>query len=226
MAITVRDLTGVRTENVSLSTDLAMRLKEDILSGRLRQDQKLTEQAICRDYSVSRTPVREALISLESEGLVTIIPNRGAFVAGFSARDLDDIYVLRKIYEVQAVRWAAERITDEQLENLEETFEFMEFYTMKKDTEKMLNINVNFHKSIYQAAGNRMLQQLLSSYQIYIKYAGKNRRNDEASGDPDYLSIVLEEHRDIFNAIVAHDPDKAASAMTRHMDNSIARHRK
>jgi GntR family transcriptional regulator, rspAB operon transcriptional repressor len=91
------------------------------------------------------------------EGLVEMIPNRGAYVLGLSARDMDDMFILRKIYEVQAVRWAIERITDEEMAQLEETFDFMEFYTMKNDVEKMLNINVNFHQTIYKASHNRML---------------------------------------------------------------------
>ncbi|MEG0662227.1 MAG: GntR family transcriptional regulator, partial [Anaerovoracaceae bacterium] len=157
MAVTVKNLSGVKTTAVSLSTDLSIRLKEDILSGRLKKDRKLTEQAICDEYKVSRTPVREALVQLEMEGLVESIPNRGAFVVGLSPQDKEDILTLRKIYEIQATRWAIERITDEEMEELEENFDFMEFYTMKKDIDKMLNINQIFHQMIYKSSHNRML---------------------------------------------------------------------
>lgn len=219
MAITVHDLSGVKSANVSLSADLSTRLKEDILSGRLHKNQKLTEQAICEQYQVSRTPVREALIALESEGLIEMIPNRGAFVIGLSRQDMDDIFTLRKIYEVQATRWAIERITAEEMDALEENFEFMEFYTMKHDIDKMLNININFHQMIYQASHNRILQQLLSSYQIYVRHT-----HSDAVEEAGYLDTVLEEHRRIFRAFQRKDIEGGASAMAEHMDRSCARH--
>jgi GntR family transcriptional regulator, rspAB operon transcriptional repressor len=220
MPITKNDLTGVKTTAAPLSTDLFNRIKEDILSGKLKKDQKLVEQSICDEYKVSRTPVREALLQLEMEGLVQMIPNRGAFVLGLSARDMDDMFILRKIYEVQAVRWAIERITDEEMAQLEETFDFMEFYTMKNDVEKMLNINVNFHQTIYQASHNRMLQHLLSSYQAYIRHGRRNFDEKE-----EYLQTVLKEHRDIFQAFVDKDLEAGVRAMESHMDHSRARHR-
>jgi GntR family transcriptional regulator, rspAB operon transcriptional repressor len=220
MPITKNDLTGVKTTAAPLSTDLFNRIKEDILSGKLKKDQKLIEQSICDEYKVSRTPVREALLQLEMEGLVEMIPNRGAYVLGLSARDMDDMFILRKIYEVQAVRWAIERITDEEMAQLEETFEFMEFYTMKNDVEKMLNINVNFHQTIYKASHNRMLQHLLSSYQAYIRHGRRNFDEKE-----EYLQTVLKEHRDIFQSFVYKDVDAGVRAMEIHMDNSKSRHR-
>jgi len=220
MPITKNDLTGVKTTAAPLSTDLFNRIKEDILSGKLKKDQKLIEQSICDEYKVSRTPVREALLQLEMEGLVEMIPNRGAYVLGLSARDMDDMFILRKIYEVQAVRWAIERITDEEMAQLEETFDFMEFYTMKNDVEKMLNINVNFHQTIYKASHNRMLSHLLSSYQAYIRHG--RRSFDEKE---EYLQTVLTEHRDIFQAFVNGDIEAGVRAMEIHMDHSKARHR-
>lgn len=219
MAVTVRNLSGVQRTSVSLSTDLSMRLKEDILSGRLRKNQKLTEQSICDNYQVSRTPVREALVQLEMEGLVESIPNRGSFVVGLSQQDMLDILTLRKIYEVQATSWAIERITEDELDQLEENFEFMEFYTMKEDVDKMLNINQNFHQMIYTASHNRMLMQMLSSYQVYLQYARKKAPREE-----NYLAIVLEEHRKIFEAFKEKDPQAGAAAMAAHMDHSARRY--
>jgi DNA-binding GntR family transcriptional regulator len=220
MPVTKKDLTGVKQAAAPLSTDLFQRIKEDILSGKLKKDQKLIEQAICNEYKVSRTPVREALLQLEMEGLVVTVPNRGAFVAGMSAQELEDMFTLRRIYEIQAVRWAVERITDEEMDALEETFEFMEFYTMKGDVDKMLNINVNFHQTIYRASHNRMLQHLLSSFQAYIRHRAQDIPQKE-----EYLGQVLEEHRRIFQAFRDRDVEAGARAMEIHMDNSRRRHR-
>ena len=218
MPVKRTDLTGVKTTAAPLSTDLFFRIKEDILSGKLKENQKLTEQAVCDQYTVSRTPVREALLQLEMEGLVENIPNRGAYVLGLTGQDIEDMYTLRKIYEIQAVRWAISRITEKEMDELEETFEFMEFYTMKNDMNKMLNININFHQVIYRASHNRMLRQLLSSYQVYIKHHKKPQKDTEK-----YLTEVLEEHRQIFKAFKDGDVDSGVRAMEMHMDNSRER---
>ena len=84
-----------------------------------------------KELGVSRTPVREALRQLELEGLVTIIPNKGAYVTGISSKDIRDIYILRSMLEGLCARWATEHITEEQLDELEEVILLSEFH-MKK----------------------------------------------------------------------------------------------
>ena len=149
-------------------------IRKDILQNNFAVGEKLTEQVLCERYEMSRTPVREALRQLELEGLIEMVPNRGAFVLGLSPQNLRDLYDMRRDYEVLAVRWAIERMSDEDLARLEEAYEFMEFYTMKKEADKMLNINTQFHELIYAAAGNRILQNTLSTYQAYIKLTKTN----------------------------------------------------
>jgi DNA-binding GntR family transcriptional regulator len=207
---------------MALSTDLFSNLRKDILQGKLRQGEKLTEQQICDEYNVSRTPVREAFRQLELEGFIETIPNRGAFVVGFSPQDIQDMYELRKSYEVLAVKWAIERITKEEYEKLEEAFEFMEFYTQKQDMEKMLNINMNFHELIYRASHNRMLYHILSSYQLYIKQSRSQSRSDVSSG---YLDEILAEHKAIFEAFKNKDVEAGITAVSRHLDNAKQRSR-
>jgi DNA-binding GntR family transcriptional regulator len=220
MAISNSTILGIKTVTSGklLSTDLFSRLRQDILIGKYKRGYKLTEQNICTEYKVSRTPVREALRQLEMEGLIETIPNRGAFVLGFSVQDVKDIFELRKSYEIQAVKWAIERITDDELDALEETFEFMEFYTQKNDIEKMLKINVSFHQVIYEASHNRMLRNILASYQQYTEHV-KNR----IPHADNYLPELLKEHREIFNAFKSKDVESGMEAMGRHMDKSIER---
>jgi DNA-binding GntR family transcriptional regulator len=137
--------------NAPISTSLLAKMQRDILTGEMKPGHKIVEQELCRKYGVSRTPIREALRQLEADGLVENILNRGAFVIGMSDQDYEDMFELRKAYEVQAVKWAIERINEEEMERLEETFEFMEFYTMRNDIDKMLVINTEFHHVIYEA---------------------------------------------------------------------------
>jgi len=204
--------------NAPISTSLLAKLQRDILSEKLKPGQKLTEQDLCREYEVSRTPIREALRQLEADGLVENILNRGSFVIGMSEQDYEDMFEMRKAYEIQAVEWAIERITDEEMDRLEETFEFMEFYTMRNDIDKMLVINSGFHQVIYEASHNRMLQKLLSSYQNFLKYKASDADRDES-----YLATVLEEHREIFRAIKEKDVKAGKLAMEIHINRAKER---
>ena len=210
------DMTEV--SNAPMSTSLLEMMRRDILTGALRPGQKIVEQDLCRKYGVSRTPIREALKQLESDGLVETILNRGAFVIGMSEKDYEDMFELRKAYEIQAVKWAIERITEEEMEVLEETFEFMEFYTMRNDKDKMMIINMEFHHVIYEAAKNRILQKLLTSFQSFLKYSHSATKVDRK-----YLQAVLEEHRAIFKAIKEKDIKEGALAMEIHINRARER---
>ena len=216
-----KDASELRNNNPGslLSSDLISLLRGDILKGKYAKGDKLTEQKICSDYNISRTPVREAFHKLETEGLIETVPNRGAFVLGFSRQDARDIFDLRKSYEIQAVKWAVQRITDEEFDIFAENFEFMEFYTGKNDIGKMLNINMNFHQIIYLATHNQMLYNILTYYQLYL-----NHLREAPVHGVDYLSLLLEEHREIYAAIKERNGLYGAEAMSKHLDNSLARY--
>jgi GntR family transcriptional regulator, rspAB operon transcriptional repressor len=214
----IRDAVGSKGLGASLSDNLFSELRKDILTGKLRSGDKLSEQQVCDHYGVSRTPVREAFRQLEMEGFLTTIPNRGAFIVGLSARDLADLCEMRKSFEMIAVRWAIERITKEEMEKLEEAYEFMEFYTMKKDADKMLNINMHFHELIYEAAHNRMLAHTLTDYQFYIKQTKVNTGYLEGE-----LDEVLAEHKMIYQAFVTHDAEAGEKAVAAHLDHARKR---
>ena len=203
-----------KERNNSLPQDLFHKLRDDILQNKIKPGEKLTEQRICQEYQVSRTPVREAFQKLELDGLIEIIPNRGAFVIGLTRQDIEDMYELRSAYEAIAVKWAIDRMTAEEFEDMQEAFELMEFYTMKQDPVKMLAMNTRFHQIIYNGTKNRMLQHVLTSYQVYTK-------NTKVSPEyiKEYMDEVLEEHRKIFLAFQAKDKDAASRAAVEHMQN-------
>lgn len=209
---------SMKTAGLSLSQDLFHKLQSEILKGNYKSGEKIPEQEICDAYGLSRTPVREAFRMLESAGLIETIPNRGAFVVGLSDRDLDDLFEMRKAHEILAIKWAIERADKKAREKIEEAYEFMEFYTMKKDREKVLNINRQFHSLIYKIAGNRMLENILSTYQLYLKEADKNN-----SYGKHYLNEVLEEHKKMYQAFMNKDPEEGARAVAEHLDNAKKR---
>ena len=116
--------------------------------------------------------------------------------------------------EIQAVKWAIDRMTPEEFEDMQEAFELMEFYTMKQDPTKMLAMNTRFHQIIYNGTKNRMLQHVLTSYQVYTK-------NTKVSPEyiKEYMDEVLAEHRQIFLAFQTKDKEAASRAAVQHMQN-------
>lgn len=201
-----------------LSAGLYTELQKDILSGALPDKSKLTEQAVCKRYNVSRTPVREALRQLEADGLIENIPNRGAYVTGLSKRDISDLFDLRALFEVQAVEWAIKRMRSEDIDSLAEVMEFMEFYTLKEDAAKVLSFNSRFHSLIYEGTGNRKLQRSLEVYQTYLKYSAPHRSYTESD-----LKTILEEHRAIYEAFESRNAAAGRKAMEYHMEQSKLR---
>lgn len=202
----------------SLSNSLFADIREHIMNGKYSNGEKLTENKICSEFGVSRTPVREAFKQLELEGLIENIPNRGAFVIGLSEQDIHDIYELRKAIEIKAIKWAIERMAEEELKDLQESYDLMEFYTLKKDTEKVEDMNSNFHEIIYQSTHSRFLEHVLKSYQFYIM---KTRR--AALQVEDRLEEVLQEHKRILDAIYAKDIEEGKKAVIEHLTNSQRR---
>jgi DNA-binding GntR family transcriptional regulator len=207
-----------RKKDQRASGDIYEKIEEDILTGAIPDGSRLTETEICKKYGVSRTPARESLTMLSSHGLIKLIPNRGAVVTRPSAQDLSDMCRIYYDTEVDAAGWAAERITDDESEKLEEIFGFMKFYTMKDDLPKMINFNSSFHRMIFYATHDPFVINMMTLYQKYIDIAAPVNYYT-----PNYLKDVLYDHRAIYEAIQAHDAKKARAAMKRYAASSIKR---
>ncbi len=216
--MSIRQYLEEDTSERSLPETIYLNIREDIISGTFTRGSRLTEQSICSHYKVSRTPVREALGRLESEGLVTLEKNRGAFISGFSGEDTDDLLELRRGAEVIAIRRAIENADRQDIAGLDELFEFMEFYTDKNDINRMMTINSAFHKMIHHSTHNSFLERLLNRYDLYV---GELRPENYFA--PDYLRDVLTEHRAIYDAIKKRDAQQGVKAMLAHLDNTEKR---
>ncbi|MDR0356914.1 MAG: GntR family transcriptional regulator [Clostridiales Family XIII bacterium] len=202
----------------TLPATLTDKIREDILKENFAPGSKLTESALGSLYEVSRTPIREALRNLTVEGLVEWMPNRGVFVIGFSKGDVSDLFQLRKIHETQAVKWAIERIYRDELENLEQTYNYMEFYTERGDTRKMRTLNTDFHRIICEASHNRMIIDTLALYRNYCKHSVRI-----APYRREHLPAILEEHASVFDAFINRDPCMGGKAMETHIARSAER---
>ena len=180
-------------------------LEDAILNGSYKEGDSLNELRLSKSLGVSRTPVREALMQLELEGLVKNIPNKGAVVVGISEQDVEDIYEIRIRTEGLAARLCAEKITDEELEELEQCMALQEYYLKKQDSAKeMGELDGEFHRIIFAASKSRPLQNVLTSFHNYIRRARAvsvcvTGRAEES----------VSEHRAILEAITKHDGELA-----------------
>ncbi len=199
----------------SLRAKVYSQLQNDILNGKYQPGESLIETKLSEDMGVSRTPIREALRQLELEGLVQCIPNRGAIVRGITAQDIKDIYTIRMLIEGLAARWAAEKITPEELEEMKEALELEEFYTLKNDISHLLKLDSRFHDVLFKASKSKPLMHTLSNFHLYVQ-----RARNLSFSSPGRARKALEEHKAIFNAIAAKDPDMAEKLTTEHIKNA------
>ncbi len=204
-----------QAEKYSLRVQVYYKLRDNILNGVYEEGMLLQEIKISEEFGVSRTPVREALKQLELEGLILMIPNKGARVLSISTEDIKDIYEIRSLIEGMAARLAAEKITDEELKKMEETLDLEEFFIMKNNIEGTTGEDSSFHQIMYSSCHSRYLEHILTDFHRYCQMA---RSKSLASKGRSPKS--LEEHRAIFEALKAHDGDRAAECATRHVLNS------
>ena len=153
----------------SLRGKVFEKLRNDILRGKYKKGDELVECTIGKEMGVSRTPVREAIRQLELEGLVQLIPNKGAFVTGISSKDVMDMYLIRAKLEGLCAAMAAEHVTEEQLEKMEETILLSDFHVEKGNFEQVCQQDGEFHKLLYEASGSRILAHTLLDFHQYLQ---------------------------------------------------------
>lgn len=187
-------------------------LRQAILKGELKPGERLMEISLSNRLGVSRTPVREAMRMLEQEGLVIMIPRKGAQVAEITEQDLDDVLEVRLGLEQLAVRFACERITDGELEKLGHAAEKFEKTAQKKDLSAVAEADVAFHEVIYQATHNRRLVQMISNLreQMY-------RYRIEYLKDVEGRKTLAKEHQSIWEAMERGEKEEAIEKMTQHI---------
>ena len=201
-------------KTISLAEQVFDRLEKDILSGVYPRGEVLTEMRLCADLEVSRTPIREALRRLEQEHIIEI-SGKGIVVLGVTEEDLRDIYDIRLEVEGYAAIRAAQNITEEERAELREVLELQEFYVSKKDAERIRLMDSRFHELLYRYTHSTVyfdtLMPLLKKVQKHRKKSVENNSRAQSS---------LDEHREIFAAIAAHDGAAAEKAMLKHVGNA------
>lgn len=191
-------------------------LRQAILKGELKPGERLMEIQLATKLGVSRTPVREAIRKLELEGLVLMVPRKGAEVAQITEKSVVDVLEIRRALEELAVRLACERMTPKGLEELKEAEVRFEKVLGHADITKVAEADVEFHDAIINSTDNQKLIQLLSQFreQMY-RYRVEYLKRSE------FHPQVIKEHKDIIQTIENRNKDEAAEFICNHIDSQV-----
>ncbi|MCC3866073.1 GntR family transcriptional regulator [Terrisporobacter petrolearius] len=207
-------LTKLNLDNYKPLRDVVFEnLRTAILEGNLKAGQRLMEVQLAEQLGVSRTPIREAIRKLELEGLVVMLPRKGAYVANMSFKDLIDVLEIRASLEGLAASLASERLREEDIAELERVAKEFEKSVRETDIDNVLKKDVEFHEKIFLMANNKKLYHLITSlweqvHRFRVTYVS----NYEAS-----LSLV-DEHNRILEAIKSGDSELAKKYATEHIE--------
>lgn len=190
-------------------------LRHLIITGDLETGQKLIEEDLAEQFKVSRTPVREAIRKLETEGLVRYQSRRGVVVTGFSREDHDEIYATREVLEGLAARLAAQLGTDAEVLELGRLLEQINDASAARNYERAAQIHTQFDELLYRMGRNRRLVGILTQYAEYIAYGKMVSLTRSGRADE-----IRAEHAAMFEAIAGRDPDVAEQAARLHVANA------
>lgn len=191
-------------------------LRRAILMGELEPGERLMELQLTQKLGVSRTPIREAIRKLELEGLVVMVPRKGAAVARITEKDLQDVLEVRRSLEELAVALACERISQEELEHLRQCMEAFRESLATDDIILIAEKDVEFHDIIFNATDNRRLVQMLNNLreQMY-RYRFEYLKNKETHAQ------LLQEHEDILRCLQERRQEEAKAAIRGHITNQV-----
>lgn len=189
-------------------------LRQAIITGEFAPGERLMEIALANRLGVSRTPVREAIRKLELEGLVVMIPRKGAEVARITEKDLRDVLEVRSSLEELAAELATERMNDESRKSIELSLKDFEKAILSGDNAAIADSDMEFHDKIFEATGNARLIQIISNLreQIY-------RYRLEYVKDTEYHAVLLKEHKELVKAMFSGQKTDARQIMKKHIDN-------
>lgn len=213
--MTFSERAGEMGDAVSLRGKVFRQLRNDILSGKYKNNEELRENTIAKEYGVSRTPVREAIRQLELEGLCVTVPNKGAYVNSIKRKDVEDIYAIRGLLEGLCARWAAENMTEEQIEEAQEILFVTRYHLEHEHFEQLYQYDGKFHEVLYRGCASPILNHVLRDFHEYVQSVRQRALKDEKRA-----MLCQEEHEAILKAIKDHDPDKAAQLASLHIQKA------
>ncbi len=204
-------------KTVTLADRVYEKIEHDIIYGIYPHGMMLTEMGLAEELGMSRTPIREALRRLVHEGLLDE-SGRGTIVRGVTREDLTDILSLRIQLEGLAAYYCAQNITEDELIELGRAMDLQEFYLQKRDNERIAEIDNRIHELIGEYSRHRIIIDALTP----LRHKAAKYRRASMQTAPRQATIV-DEHKDIYNAIAAHDPERARLCAETHARNAMNR---
>ena len=198
-----------------LVDEAAFALREAILTGEFASGARLRQVQLAAQLGISRTPLREALMKLEQEGLIELLPGGGLRVRLLNLDEAVELYDIREVLDGLAARLAAERIAERGLRDLERHLARMKDCLIRQDAHAWFVAHVAFHDGIFRASGNGRLQALSSVVRLSIQ-----RFHPVLLTTPNRLSDAYREHSEIFEAIRVHDAEAAERLARAHIANA------
>jgi DNA-binding GntR family transcriptional regulator len=198
----------------ALYEEVAELLRQRIFSNELAPGSWIDELRLAEAYGISRTPLREALKVLATEGLVTMKVRRGAYVTEVSDKDQSDVYHLLSLLESDATGIVAQQASDTDLAELVQIHQ--ELHAAKDNTERFFEVNERFHMRLLEMANNRWRTQLVLDLRKVMKL---NRHNSLFKSGR--IEESLQEHQDIMDALLAHDAALSQQRMQTHFKNGL-----
>ena len=193
-------------------------IRKRIFSGALKPGERIDEQALARDFGISRTPLREALKVLQNEGLVRLVPRRGCFVAQLTEHDLDEIYALIGLLEGACAARAAETATPAELARLRQLTQRMAQVAAERNFRRYFEVNIAAHGAIHDLGGNSWQKKLIE----YLRSMCRLSPHVSVGKVPGRLEQSLAEHQELLAAIERREPARAEAVMRRHVANTRA----
>lgn len=198
-------------KNLSLANQVYDAIEQNILNGVYASGEIISESKLSEELGVSRTPVREAMARLENERLIGITPS-GTVVLGITDRDVRDMFEVKLHLEPIVSVMASQKISQEALAKLKDIIDQQEFYASKHNTERIRNLDTEFHDLIYSECGSPVFQSILSPiHHKLLKY----RKASLEKSDRSYHSV--EEHMAIYEALKAKDRMQVEMLMLEHI---------
>ena len=206
----------IDAKKVSLSNQVFEKLEEAVLNGYYPQGSIISAEKAASDFRVGTATAKEALIRLESERLAETVQS-GFKVLGITEKDINDIFNVKRHLETQAAALAAEKMSQEEINDLTEILEKQEKAVEEGDSEKVRNLDTKFHDKIYEGCGSTTFELILSPVHHKLsKYRKASLDNRER------ILNSVKEHREILEAISSKNSAEAEKTMLKHIDNSYS----
>jgi DNA-binding GntR family transcriptional regulator len=201
---TERRMKKVMEKHLTLRESILETIRDAITSGVLKPGEKVAEPELAERFGISRTPIREAFRQLESEGYLTVIPRKGAVVASFSERDIEEFYAIKSILEGYAARLACRHLTDKEIDRLAAINQKLDLCAQGGDLKQFFKVHNDFHDLFIRAADNEKLMDLINT--LVQKF---QRLRVASLSVPGRMEVSVKEHRNLIDAFRRRDADVA-----------------